>query len=151
VTALADAALEQLVEAMLPKLVARGFVLNPVERAATSTYADDYDDATCKQFLNPDHLGDGVLERMLLFFRALEQHGEISSLALVQLLDIKGPTSVPANLTNPMKKRARKLGIPVPWTEGSTRDDRTMWHDRDGIAARMVQAIEAERIARGLT
>ena len=150
-TALADAALDQLVEAILPKLVARGFVLNPVETHATIRYADDYDDATCKQFLNPDHLGDSVLERMLLFFRELEEHAAISSLELVQLLGVKGPTSVPANLTNPMKKRARKLGIPVPWTEASTPDNRTIWRDRDGIAARMVKSIEAERADRGLT
>ena len=149
-TSLADAALDQLVEAIHPKLVARGFVLNPAKPTATSAYADDYDDATCKQFLNPNHLGDGVLERMLLFFRELEQHGEISSLDLVELLGVKGPTSVPANLTNPMKKRARKLVIPVPWTEASTPDNRTIWRDRDGIAARMVKAIEAERIARRL-
>jgi hypothetical protein len=148
-TALADAALDQLVEAILPKLVARGLVLNPVETNPTISYADDYDDATCKQFLNPDHLADSVLERMLLFFRELEEQAEISSLELVQLLGVKGPTSVPANLTNPMKKRARRLGIPVPWTEASTPDNRTIWRDRDGIAARMVKAIEAERADRG--
>jgi hypothetical protein len=150
VTTLADAALDQLVEAILPKLVSRGFVLSPIGPNATVTYADDYDDATCKQFLKPEHLGDGVLERMRLFFRELEQKGEISSLDLVQLLGVKGPTSVPANLTNPMKKRARKLGIPVPWAEASTHDNRTVWRDREGIAARMVKAIGAERIARGL-
>jgi len=149
-TALADAALDQLVEAILPKLVSRGFVLDPVRRDSTVTYADDYDDATCEHFLKPEHLGDGVLERMFLFFRELERRGEISSLDLVQLLGVKGPTSVPANLTNPMKKRARKLGIPVPWTEATTRNNRTLWRDRDGIASRMVRAIEAERVARGL-
>ena len=149
-TALADAALDQLVEAILPKLVSRGFMLSPVGPNATVKYADDYDDATCKQFLRREHLGDGVVERMSLFFRELEQQGEISSLDLVQLLGLKGPTSVPANLTNPMKKRARKLGIPVPWTEATTHNNRTLWRDRDGIASRMVKAIEAERVARGL-
>lgn len=149
-TALADAALDQLVEAILPKLVSRGFVLSPVGSNSTVTYADDYDDATCGHFLKPEHLADGVLERMFLFFRELEQRGEISSLDLVQLLGVKGPTSLPANLTNPMKKRARKLGIPVPWAEATTHDNRTLWRDRDGIASRMVKAIEAERVARGL-
>jgi hypothetical protein len=43
---------------------------------------------------------------------------------------------------NPMKKRARKPGVPP--------DNRTMWRAHDGIAARMVKAIEAARIARGL-
>jgi hypothetical protein len=151
VTALADAALDHLVEAILPRLVARGVVLNPLETKPTTAYAADYDVATCKQFLNPAHLGDSVLERMLRFFRELERHGEVSSPDLVELLGVKGPTSVPANLTNPMKKRARKLGIPVPWAEASTPDGaRTIWRDRDGIASRMVKEIQAERIRRGL-
>ena len=64
-TALADAALDQLVEAILPRLVSRGFVLNPVGPTSTVTYADDYDDATCGHFLKPEHLGDGVLERIV--------------------------------------------------------------------------------------
>jgi hypothetical protein len=150
-TTLADAALDQVVEAIVPKLVARGFVLDPIQSNAVMAYAADYDEATCKQFLNPAHLGDGVLDRMEVLFGELDQHGEISSPDLVQLLGLKGPTSVPANLTNPMKKRARRLGIPVPWTEASTPDRRTIWRDRDGIAARMVKAIRAERAARGLT
>jgi len=147
---LADAALDHLVEALLPKLVARGVVLNSVELTPAITYAENYDGATCRQFLNPDHLGDGVLERMLLFFRELSAHGQISSPDLVRLLDLKGPRSIPANLTNPMKKRARKLGVPVPWTKNANDDERTVWRDRDGIAARMVSAIEAERVARGM-
>ena len=34
------------------------------------------------------------------FFGVLDKHGEISSPDLVQLIGVKEPTSVPANLTN---------------------------------------------------
>jgi hypothetical protein len=92
-----------------------------------------------------------VLDRARAFFGHLEAHGEISSPDLVALLGLKGPTSIPANLTNPLKKRAWKLGIPVPWAETATPDDvSTIWMDRDGIAARMVEEIEEERKRRGL-
>jgi hypothetical protein len=152
VSALADSqALDALAEALGPRLVARGFVLGQAPTKTPSTYSAKYDDATCQQFLNPDHLGDSVLNRSKTFFELLEQKGEISSPDLVAALGVKGARSVPANLTNPLKKRARKMKIPVPWTETSTPDGlRTVWKDRDGIASRMVKAIEQERKNRGL-
>ena len=151
-SALADSqALDALADALGPRMVARGFVLGQAPTKTSSTYSARYDDATCQQFLNPDHLGDSVLDRTKTFFELLEQKGEISSPDLVAALGVKGARSVPANLTNPLKKRARKMKIPVPWTETSTPDGlRTVWKDRDGIAARMVKAIEQERKNRGL-
>jgi hypothetical protein len=150
-TALSETALDSLAEALLPRLAARGVVIQEPEASSAFPYAADYDQATCRQFLNPDHLGDSVLERARTFFGHLESHGEISSPDLVQLLGLKGPTSIPANLTNPLKKRARKLRIPVPWGETATPDDvSTIWVDRDGIAARMVIEIEDEQHRRGL-
>ena len=149
---LADSqALDALADALGPRLVARGFVVGQAPTTTPSTYSAKYDDATCKQFLNPDHLGDSVLDRAKLFFQLLDQKGEVSSPDLVAALGVKGARSVPANLTNPLKKRARKMKIPVPWTEASTPDGlRTVWKDRDGIALRMVKAIEQERRNRGL-
>lgn len=149
---LADSqALDSLADALGPRLVARGFVVGQAPTTTPSTYSAKYDDATCKQFLNPDHLGDSVLERAKLFFQLLDQKGEVSSPDLVAALGVKGARSVPANLTNPLKKRARKMKIPVPWTEASTPDGlRTVWKDRDGTALRMVKAIEQERRNRGL-
>jgi len=152
-SALADSqALDALADALGPRLVARGFVVAPAPITTPSTYSAKYDDATCKQFLNPDHLGDSVLDRAKLFFELLDQKGEVSSPDLVAALGVKGARSVPANLTNPLKKRARKMKIPVPWTEASTPDGlRTVWKDRDDIASRMVEAIGQERKSRGLT
>lgn len=151
-SALADSqALDALAEALAPRLVARGFVQGQGPTTTPSTYSAKYDDATCQQFLNPDHLGDTVLDRAKTFFELLEHDGDISSPDLVAALGVKGARSVPANLTNPLKKRARKMKIPVPWTETSTPDGlRTVWKDRDGIASRMVKAIEQERRNRGL-
>ncbi len=151
-SALADSqALDALAEALGPRLVARGFVVGHRPITTSSAYSATYDEATCQQFLNPDHLGDSVLDRAKTFFELLNQNGEVSSPDLVAALGVKGARSVPANLTNPLKKRARKMKIPVPWTETSTPDGlRTVWKDRDGIASRMVKAIERERKDRGL-
>lgn len=149
---LADSqALDALAEALVPRLVARGFLVEEEPAPTVASYSKNYDDATCKQFLNRDHLGDSVLDRAKTFFELLDQNGGVSSPDLVAALGVKGARSVPANLTNPLKKRARKMKIPVPWTETSTPDGlRTVWKDRDGIASRMVKAIERERKDRGL-
>jgi hypothetical protein len=110
---------------------------------------DRYDQQTIVEFLSPLHLGDSVLARARVFFRQLAKAGRIGSLELVELLDLKGPTSIPANLTNPLKKRAKRLGLEVPWEETVDREDRTVWVDRDGIAARMLEAIDEESRRRG--
>jgi hypothetical protein len=150
-TTMADATLDQLADALLPRLLARGVLVRAPEPSAAGSYDADYDDATCAQFLNPAHLGDSVLERASVFFEALDRMGEIGSPDLVQLLGVKGPTSIPANLTIALKKRARKLAIPVPWSEATTRDNaHIVWRNRDGIAARMVRAISEEKARRGL-
>ena len=144
-------ALDALAEALVPRLMARGFLVEQETAPTAASYSENYDDATCTQFLNRDHLGDSVLDRAKTFFELLDENGEVSSPDLVAALGVKGARSVPANLTNPLKKRARKMRIPVPWTETSTPDGlRTVWKDRDGIASRMVEAIEQERKDRGL-
>jgi len=101
------------------------------------------------EFLSPLHLGDTVLLRARVFFGRLAKEGRVGSLELVELLGLKGPTSIPANLTNPLKKRATRLGLEKPWDEAADREDRTVWVDRDGIAERMLRAIdeEVERLA----
>jgi hypothetical protein len=39
---------------------------------------------------------------------------------------------------------ARTLGLPVPWSETASSDNRTVWLDRDGIAGGMVTALHDE-------
>jgi hypothetical protein len=149
-TALSEAALDGLADALLPKLVSRGVMFDQTMPPSTG-YSPNYDDVTCRVFLKPEHMGDTVVDRAATFFGLLERHGEVSSPDLVVALSLKGARSLPANLTNSLKKRARKMRIPVPWTETATPDGlRTIWKDRDGIAARMVKAIDDERRQRGL-
>jgi hypothetical protein len=150
-----DEWIDQLVGLLAPKLVQSGFVRNPPPTASVDPLAasvsSDYDHETCERFLEGHHLGDSVLERARTFFGQVAEQGEINSKDLVWALNLKGPTSIPANLTNPLKKSARRLGIDVPWTLAETPDGtRTIWKDRDGIAARMVGVIEEERVRRGL-
>jgi hypothetical protein len=147
--------IDHLVDLIAPKLVQRGFVQKASPPAkpgpASADASSGYDYATCQQFLNGHHLGDSVLERARIFFEQIAEKGEINSVELVTALDLKGPTSIPANLTNPLKKSARRLEIDEPWTWAVTPDGtRTIWKDRDGIAARMVEVIEEERKNREL-
>jgi hypothetical protein len=146
----ADALLEDFVDLIAPKLAQRGFVRSgdPVSVPGVSA---DYDAQTCARFLEGAHLGDSVLERARIFFGAIAEDGEIAAPDLVAALELKGSRSLPANLTTPLKKSAWRLGIDVPWAQAETPDGtRTIWRDRDGVAARMVEAIEEERGRRGL-
>lgn len=118
-------------------------------RPAPSTHGR-YDHRTIVEFLSPLHLGDSVLLRARTFFERLARDGRVNSRELVELLGLKGPTSIPANLTNPLKKRAARLGLEVPWEETADREDRTVWVDRDDIAERMLAAIDEEIERRGL-
>ena len=143
--------IDDLVDLIAPKLVQRGFVQNTGAPVPVATASSEYDTPTCSRFLEGHHLGDSVLKRARVFFGRIAEQGEINSTELVEALDLKGPTSIPANLTNPLKKSARRLGIPEPWEWAETTDGlRTVWRDRDGIAARMVEVIEEERVNRNL-
>jgi hypothetical protein len=134
----------------LAPLIAEELGLDKPSGRPAPTSHGRYDHRTIVEFLSPLHLGDSVLLRARVFFKQLAKEGRIGSLELVELLDLKGATSIPANLTNPLKKRAARLDLEVPWDETADRDDRTVWVDRDGIAARMLQAIDEEIRRRGL-
>jgi hypothetical protein len=144
-----DLLMDNLADALVPKLIDRGFVKSsPVPSSLTSTV--EYDADTCRQFLDAKHIGTNVLERAEVFFRALKADGEINSLDLVDALELEGgPRTIPANLTIALKKSYRRLGLSKPWAADTT-GERTVWRDRDGIAARMVDAIQEERARRGI-
>jgi hypothetical protein len=138
--------LEDLVALLEPKLEALGFTKHVIDAPAVGGASSEYEASTCEKFLSREHISDSVLDRARRFFSFLDQHGEIGSLDVVGLLELKGPTSIPANLTNPLKKSAKRLGIEDPWTWGENAEGtRTIWSDRDGIASRMVDAIDQER------
>lgn len=134
----------------LAPLIAKELGLDTSAQRRGPSHHGRYDHKTIVEFLTPLHLGDTVLVRARTFFARLAEAGQVGSLELVELLDLKGPTSIPANLTNPLKKRAARLDLEVPWEETADRDDRTVWADRDGIAERMLRAIDEEVARRGL-
>jgi hypothetical protein len=134
----------------LAPLIAEELGLDKSSGRSAPTTHGRYDHRTIVEFLSPLHLGDSVLLRARAFFKQLAKEGRVGSLELVELLDLKGATSIPANLTNPLKKRAARLDLEVPWEETADRDDRTVWVDRDGIAARMLEAVDEEIRRRGL-
>jgi hypothetical protein len=108
----------------------------------TSSTGLNYDDQTCAEYVR--ELGIGVQNRAIDFFMALDQNGRIGSLDLAQAIGTSSPRNIPANLTNSLKQRAKKLALAVPWDETSDEENRLVWLDRDGIAARMVEALRAE-------
>ena len=143
-------ALRALARELAPLIAEELGLDKPSGRRAPTTSHGRYDHKTIVEFLSPLHLADSVLLRSRLFFKQLAKEGRVGSLELVAVLDLKGPTSIPANLTNPLKKRAARLRLEVPWQEDADREDRTVWVDRDGIAERMLEAINEEIRRRGL-
>lgn len=146
---MATEALRALARELAPLIAAELGLDRPSGRPAPAAHGR-YDHRTIVEFLSPLHLGDSVLLRGRTFFDQLAKEGRVNSLELVELLGLKGPTSIPANLTNPLKKRAARLGLEVPWEETADREDRTVWVDRDDIAERMLAAIDEEIERRGL-
>ena len=120
--------LNALADELVPLLEKRGVV---IRRAPTPPSAPPsgstrrggpYDNAELASFLDPVHLGDSVLLRAELFFNELATNGEVMSLDLSNMLGLLGPRSIPANLTIPLKKSARRLGLKDPWTGDETPD-----------------------------
>ena len=145
-----DQLIDDLADLLVPRLIQRGFVVSaPRETGERSPDPAAYDSANCARFVDPHHIGDGVLRRARFFFGEIASGGEIGSVELADALDLKGPRSIPANLTIPLKKSAWRLGLEQPW-EGDESGPRTIWRDRGGIAQRMVEAIDAELVRRGL-
>ncbi|HKG03662.1 MAG TPA: hypothetical protein VKB03_10795 [Conexibacter sp.] len=104
---------------------------------------DSYDANTCEEYVR--ELGQGVLNRASNLFALLEAQGRVGSLELARAIGTTTPKNIPANLTNSLKQRARRLRLDrLPWDEGE-HDGRTVWVDRDGIAARMVAAVQEEQ------
>lgn len=102
-----------------------------------------YDDTTCAAFVR--ELGTGVLNRAIDFFMKLDQDGQVGSVELAQHLNLDTPRNISSALTNSLKQRARALGLDNPWADGVSSNDRTVWINRDGLAARMVVAIQVEQ------
>jgi len=112
-----------------------------------------WDGATCRMYA--DQLSPDVAKRAIVLFEALARDGKIESRELATRLDVKTPKALSGFLTTSLKRRARKLELPLPFYGGegselyggiqnpAEGDDpqRTYWVDRDGIAERMVEAL----------
>lgn len=103
----------------------------------------DYDDEMCRRFVGG--LKTPTLTKATTLFLHLNRSGRVDSVQLTKDLSLGTPRNLSGPLTTPLKRRAKKLGLPLPWDEGVTDDDRTLWRDRDGIADRMLQAIQNEQ------
>jgi hypothetical protein len=110
--------------------------LDPVRRT-------DFDDAICAEFTR--ELGVNSLHRANDFFAKLEAAGAADSLEMAQHLSVGTPRNLSSAVTTPIKRISKRLGLPLPWTEGESAEGRTVWRDRDGIAARMHKAIAEEQ------
>jgi hypothetical protein len=88
-------------------------------------------------------LGDQVIPRAHRFFSALADAGEqgLESRELARLLGEDTPRMIASLLGNSLKKRAKALRLPFPWAAHKTLEDRTLWLDREGIAACMAEAL----------
>jgi hypothetical protein len=119
----------------------------------------DYDSLTAQVYVRG--LGDQVLpraEKLFGWLMLVTDDGEgvrapktITSAQLTRLLVLKSPREIAGVLTNSLKKRAKRLGLPNPWIQEETRDHRTLWrcHDADQ-AERLFEATQAELKRRGL-
>lgn len=143
------AAGRSLVELVWPELEPRLKALLAAHTPTVTTptkapLSSSWDDATCAGFAH--ELGDPVLDKAAIFFAKLAADGQVSSLELMQLLGRKRAPDLAFVLTTPVKRIAKRLGLPLPFDIGETPDGtRTVWHDRDGIAARMVSAVAHEQ------
>lgn len=105
--------------------------------------SDNYDAPTCTAFVSA--LTIETLTKAGVLFGRLERDGSIDSVTLAADLSLGTPRNLPGPLTTPLKRRAKKLGLPVPWKSDVSEDDHTVWRDRDGIGGRMVEAIRDEQ------
>jgi hypothetical protein len=103
---------------------------------------EDYDTRTCREFVST--LGDKVLRNSRTFFSAIVDRGEVGSLELASLMGVGSPRNIPAILTTPLKRRAKAMGRGNPWRESVDHTNRTVWVSKDGVAKRMLSAVDAE-------
>ena len=95
----------------------------------------------CREFV--DGLSDDVLERSEGLFRPLWRIGHIDS---EQLADLMGcmPPSLSGLVMTPLSRRAKDLGLPLPYVVARAPNGRRIWRDQGNVASRMTIAIQKE-------
>lgn len=109
--------------------------------------ADGYTDESLAEFVRG--LGDKVLVNSKPFFVAMGERGQVGSLEVARIVGVSSPRHIPSVLTTPLKRRAKAMGLPLPWRSGADHEDRTLWFPIDDLAERFVKAIDAELETRG--
>lgn len=148
----ADETLRSLARALAPYLAEELDRIGELRREALDP---GYNERTCRRFVG--ELGDEVLRRATVLFAALDANGIVDSVGLATALAIT-PRELSGHLTTPLKRRAKALGLPLPFAGGLGTEtyggiknpapdldpERTHWQDRDGVAKRMLVAIDEE-------
>jgi len=138
----ADLAARALARWLAPYLAEELGLVAPLSASGIPSGAENYDHQTCEVYVS--QLGDTVLRNARVFFGLLADQAEVGSLALAKTIGVSGPRNIPGVLTTPLKKRAKTLRLPYPWRE-NTQGERNIWFDRDGIAPRMLEALDVEQ------
>jgi hypothetical protein len=139
----AERLVDELTDAVIERLTRRGLVL-----AAAPTLRPQYDAATCAALAG--EVGDNPLNASEVLFGLLAKNGEVGATKLAIALGVPRTPTIAFVLTTPIKRVSTRLGLPWPFDVDTGGDGRTLWRDRDGIAARMLDAIRAEKKRRGL-
>lgn len=106
----------------------------------------DYDYPTCREFAA--NLSDPTIVRAAEFFGLLAERGTADAEAMsgataIRVRDLAG------QLTAPLRRHADSLGLPLPFIlEAGADPAARRWHDRAGIAGRMLGALRDERASR---
>jgi hypothetical protein len=120
---------------LIKELQGRGMALIP---------SVTYDESGCRLLVR--ELGVNSLNRAGDFFAKLEADGAADSTTMAIHLGVGTPRNISSALTTPVKRVSRRLGFTeLPWSEDESAEGRTLWRDRDGIAARMRDAVIEER------
>lgn len=136
--------------------------LQRLRERADAPLSGDFDATTCAEFVR--ELGDRVLERARTLFGYLAAGQVVDSIELASALGVT-PRALSGHLTTPLKRRARSLNLPLPFDGGRGGESyggisapavdmdpkRTHWKNRNGIAQRMLAALDAELAMRGRT
>lgn len=112
-------------------------------RTEVSSSLGDYDQAACAALAR--ELGMNSLNRAGDFFAKLNAAGAADSLTMAEHLSLGTPRNISSALTTPVKRVAKRLGLGLPWAEEVSPGGRIVWRDRDGISARMCEAVKEEQ------
>ena len=118
------------------------YVAAELKQASPAPNSDAYTSEQCRALAR--ELGVNSLHRGRDFFSKLDADGAVDSVTMAKFIGVGTPRNISSALTTPVKRISKRLGLGLPWDVESSAEDRTVWRDREGIAARMLDAIREE-------